>query len=156
MAIGFGGTVKPLVELQNGGGKPFFTLSYNDRANYLYCDWAGYLVHQQIVDGCEQMLAWARANAGARKCVATINDNRRLRGSWEAAVDWIDRNVNRQIYESGIRYNAIIIGQDLFTQVSAEALAATNRPGAVIHRLVASMEAAEAWVDAARQAGARR
>ena len=32
------------------------------------------------------------------------------------------------------------------TQVSAEALAATNRPGSVMHRLVPSLQAAEAWI----------
>jgi prepilin-type processing-associated H-X9-DG protein len=147
--------VKPIVELQSGGGKPFFTMSYNDRANYLYCDWSGYLVHQQIVDGCEQMLGWARANAELRKCVATINDNRKLRGSWEPAVDWIDRNVNKQIYDLGIGYDAIVIGQDLFTQVSAEALAATNRPGSVTHRLVPSLQAAEAWIAEMQQGRGR-
>ncbi len=147
--------MKPIVQLQNGDGKPFFSMSYNERANYVYCDWAGYLVHQQIVDGCGELVKWAKANAIPKKCAAVINDNRKLRGSWEAAVDWIDRNVNKPMFDAGINYNAIIIGQDLFTQISAEALAATNRPGSVTHRLVPSLPAAEAWV-AEQQERSRR
>jgi len=145
------GRVKPIVQLQNGGKEPFFTMSYNDRGNYLYCDWHGYLVHQQIVDGANQMLEWARANAASRDCFAVVNDNRRLRGSWEVAVEWIDRNWNKPMFEAGVRYNAIVIGQDLFTQVSAEALAATNRPGSIATRLLPSLQAAEAWIAELRE-----
>ena len=142
--------MKPIVQLQNGK-EPFFTMSYNERGGYLYGDWSGYLVHQQIVDGATHMIEWARANAASKACIAVVNDNRKMRGSWEAAVEWIDRNWNKPMFEAGVKYNAIVISQDLFTQVSAEALAATNRPGSIAHRLLPSLHAAEAWIAQLRE-----
>lgn len=143
--------MKQIVQLQNAQGKTFFRMSYNDQLNYLYSEWFGYIVHQEVLDGGQQQMEWASANARLRKCDAAVNDNRKLRGSWDGAIEWIDRTWNHAMYDAGVRYNAIVISPDLFTQVSAENLVATNRPGSVTHRLVPSLQVAESWLTQTRR-----
>ncbi len=135
-----------IVELKNAQGGISCRIWYRSERNYLFVEWLGYTIRQNIIDGGLAQIAWAEKHAGRLGCKALVNDNRQLRGSWEAAVGWVDGVRNPRIYELGFRRSAIVLSPDLFTQVSAEAMAATSAPGKIETQVFRTLEAAEQWV----------
>ncbi len=133
-------------------GKTFLDLYFNEEINYLYGDWSGFISRHQAIEGCTAMLAWAKEHARALGCVAMVNDSRKVRGSWDTALDWVEKNFSRPMYELGFRWNAVVLSKDLSAQVSAEKMAASNRPGAITFRLTMTLLEAEEWLESMRRA----
>ncbi len=137
---------QPLVVIENAKGGIAFRMYYRAAKNYLFVEWSGYTVRKDIVAGGLAEIEWAEANAKRLGCTALINDNRQLRGSWETAVEWVRNEWSPRMRAAGFRRSAIVMSPDLFTQVSAETMAARSQVDTVEFRVFASLADAERWV----------
>ena len=140
-------------QLKNERGEVFFELSYRPGPNYLYAEWIGYVVRRNIIDGGQMQIDWAGLHAGERGTQVVVNDNRRMRGSWESAVDWTIEVAGPALRAAGLRLNAVILSPDLFTQVSSEAMVDGMGADALPMRIFPSLAEAEHWI-AGMHAGA--
>lgn len=138
--------MEQLAELKNTRGDVVYTLSYVRERNYLYAEWVGYAVRQNILDGGQSQLDWARANAVRLGTTVVVNDNRRMRGGWEPAVEWARQVWAPAMFDAGIRHNAVILSPDLPTQVSTESMVDDLPRGAVAMQVFPSLQDAERWI----------
>lgn len=131
-------------QLKNERGDVFFELSYRPGPNYLYAEWIGYAVHRNVIEGGQMQMDWTRLHARDRGTQVVVNDTRRMRGSWESAVDWSIEVASPALAAAGLRLNAVILSPDLFTQVSAEAM--VDGATALPMRIFPSLAEAEHWI----------
>jgi hypothetical protein len=141
--------MQPLTEVQHDG-KTFLKAFFNEKVNYLYGDWIGYITRQHAIKGCTALLEWAQGHARAHHCVAMIADTRNVRGSWDPAIEWVEKNFNGPMYALGFRWTAIVMSKDLSAQVSAENMVASNRAGEIAYHSVLTLADAEAWIEKMR------
>ena len=146
--------MEKLAELRGARGDVCFTLSYQRERNYLYAEWAGYVVRQNILDGGTLQIEWARANAARLHTTVVVNDTRRMRGGWEPAVEWATQVYGPAMFQAGIRLNAVILSPDLSTQVSSEAMVDHVAAGSVAMQVFPSLQAAEDWIAQASESPA--
>lgn len=136
-----------IVALKNDVGATFFEMYFLQEANCLYCNWLGYTIRTDSIAGSTEMMKWAAEHAAAKGVTAIINDNRKKQGTWADVVDWISEVWSPAMYKAGIRKNAVILSDDIFTQLSAEALQENSeKAGFVVTNRFNSMEEAVAWI----------
>lgn len=140
-----------ILTLTDEMGNNFFFMFYNEKENCLYCKWQGQTVAQDIYAGSTEEMNWAAATAAAKGCDAVINDCRLLEGSLVDTTEWATNVWSPAMYKSGIRYNAILQSDDIFSQLSLEAFEElTAGSGHIVNKMFNSEEAAAEWINTKR------
>jgi hypothetical protein len=142
--------MQPITQVQHDN-KVFLSIHYQPKVNYLYGEWSGFITRQHAILGCTALLEWAKEHAQPNRCIAMVADTRNVRGSWDTAIDWVEKNFNRPMYALGFRWSAIVLSKDLSAQVSAENMVAANRAGAIHYHSVMTLPQAEEWIDSVRR-----
>ena len=134
-------------ELKDDMGHKFFSMYHNAGQRYLYCKWEGQTVSRDIYAGSTEEMNWAAENAARTQCIAVINDCRVLKGSLAETTEWATNIWSPAMHKSGIKYNAILQSDDIFSQLSLESFEEmTPGPGHIINKIFNNEQAAEEWI----------
>lgn len=136
-------------DLLNGFGTVYLSIDY-DAANHWVCnEWIGYQTYVGIVAGADACLLPLREN----KCAYLLNDNRRVVGPWDHAVDWIAGNWAPRAIAQGLTHFANVVSPETLAASSAHSML-LGLHGQLQMRMFDNVEEAEAWLHAAQQPAA--
>lgn len=108
-----------LQELKSSTGKVFLTIYYDEENNWIYNNWEGYVTPENVKQGAMAVLDAFRAH----NVFCVLNDNSKLVGPWDQAVEWIEKEWTPLIIDAGLRYFAHVVDKDSFAATSAETMA---------------------------------
>ncbi|SHJ10210.1 hypothetical protein SAMN02745146_2289 [Hymenobacter daecheongensis DSM 21074] len=132
-------------QLTNGFGKVYLTIDYDAANQWVYNDWIGYQTYTGIIAGADACLLPLREHA----CSCLLNDNRRVIGPWDHAVEWIVTNWANRAAEQGLTHFAHVASPDSLAAHSAEAMH-LGIGGRLQMRMFGDMAQAQSWLRAAR------
>ncbi|WP_276135283.1 hypothetical protein [Polluticoccus soli] len=139
--------MQKLAELKNELDEIYYELFYNEQKHYLYANWIGFSSSQDIVDGATVLMHWLEQNRD-KNVSCYINDNRQFKGTWGVEMQWVTEVWTPAVYNSGLRYCALVLSQDIFAQMAAAAFdEASAEVGKLTTRMFNTFEEAEKWVD---------
>lgn len=133
--------------LLNGFGTIYLNISY-DAANRWVCnEWVGYQTYVGIVAGADACLLPLAEN----KCAYLLNDNRRVIGPWDHAVEWIVSNWAPRAIAGGLTHFANVVSPESLAASSAQSMA-LGLNGQLQMRLFGDMAEAQQWLREAQRA----
>jgi len=90
---------------------------YLDSDNeWLYVNWIGFQMIQNVKDGCEQMLIFVKEY----QCSKVLNDNTFVRGVWAGAAEWGATNWFPRMKMAGVRQFAWVYSPSEFSKMSTD------------------------------------
>lgn len=98
------------------GGDVYATLTYEKDNQWIYLDWNGFLTVDLVKAGSEELLTMIKDLRVAKVLV----DNRKVSGPWQAANEWYAKDWNPRAVKEGLRFMAVIMSDNLFTQLSLQ------------------------------------
>lgn len=98
------------------GGDVYATLTYDKDNQWIYLDWNGFLTVDLVKAGSEELLKMIIE----LKVAKVLVDNRKVSGPWQAANDWYANDWNPRAVGKGLRFMAVIMSDNLFTQLSLQ------------------------------------
>ena len=98
------------------GGTAYATLTYEKEHNWIYLDWNGFLTVDLVKEGSEELLKLIKE----LKVSKVLVDNRKVSGPWQAANEWYEKDWNPRAVKEGLRNMAVIMSDNLFTQLSLQ------------------------------------
>lgn len=98
------------------GGDVYATLTYDKENQWIYLDWNGFLTVELVKAGSEELLKMITD----LKVAKVLVDNRKVSGPWQAANEWYEKDWNPRAVGNGLRYMAVIMSDNLFTQLSLQ------------------------------------
>lgn len=108
-----------ITEFKNEQGHVYFELGYDPTTNWGLTNWIGYLPVEYIKTGAEAMIDLIKKH----NIKNWLDDNREIEGAWDEANDWIASSWMPRAIEAGLRKFAIIVPDDIFSQVSSDFMA---------------------------------
>jgi hypothetical protein len=128
-------------ELINSFDKVYLTIEFDEANRWIYNDWLGVLPTEQVIQGCQAIIAVLQENS----CPRMLNDNRAVVGSWSSANEWIAQHWIPRAVTLGLKRFAHIVSPGIFGQASAAEL--VTRVGKQFEmRLFQDIELAKAWL----------
>jgi len=111
---------------QNAQKEILFTNSFIEVAYYkegfFHVDWKGYLSVTQVKEGCELILRLLLE----KQCFYSINDNRKVKGTWTQAIKWLEMNFMPRLVENGIQKIAFLYAPHQSARYSVDRLLEVN------------------------------
>jgi|SRR5690606_33511499 len=98
------------------GGEVYATLTYEKDNNWIYLDWNGFLTVDLVKEGSEELLKLIKEF----KVSKVLVDNRKVSGPWQAANEWYANDWNPRAIKEGLRFMAVVMSDNLFTQLSLQ------------------------------------
>ena len=135
------------IELTNGFGKVYLTIGYDTNNRWVYNNWIGYQTYPGIIAGANACLDPVEEH----RCPYLLNDNRRVVGPWDHAVDWIVTNWAPRAIAQGLTHFAQVVSPESMAALSAEAMH-LGIDGRLQMRMFGVIEEAHAWLRAAQRA----
>lgn len=137
-------------DLLNGFGNVYLTIDY-DTANHWVCnEWIGAQTYVGIVAGADACLLPLREH----QCAYLLNDNRRVTGPWDHAVDWVAHNWAPRAIAQGLTHFANVASPEELAANSAHSML-LGLHGQLHMRMFGTVEEAQAWLREAQQQAAR-
>ena len=136
-------------ELTNGFGKVYLTIEYDTTGKWVYNNWIGYQTYIGIITGADACLHPLLEN----RCAYLLNDNRRVIGPWDHAVQWIATDWAPRAIAQGLTHFAHVVSPESLAAVSAEAMH-TGIGGRLEMRMFSDIIEAQAWLREAQQRAA--
>jgi hypothetical protein len=134
-------------DLINGFGKVYLRIDY-DAANKWVCnEWIGYQTYIGIVAGADACLLPLLEN----KCAYLLNDNRRVIGPWDHAIEWIVTNWAPRAIGQGLTHFANVVSAESLAASSAQSMA-LGLHGQLHMHMFDNVEAAQDWLRQAQAA----
>jgi len=135
-----------LTNLVNGFGNVYLRIGY-DAANHWVCnEWIGPQTYIGILAGADACLQPLLEN----HCAYLLNDNRRVVGPWDHAVEWVVTNWARRAIAQGLTHFASVVSPEELAASSAQSMA-LGLHGQLHMHLFDDLEAAQQWLHAAQQ-----
>ncbi|MCC9138183.1 hypothetical protein ACFSKU_00365 [Pontibacter silvestris] len=103
-------------ELSSSTGKPYLIIEYNQKNNWIYNNWDGYVTKESVVTGS---LAVLKAFESYHTPYG-LNDNSNLVGRWDHAITWIEEVWMPRAAAAGLRYYAHVVDKESFAAASSE------------------------------------
>lgn len=137
--------------LVNGFGNVYLRIDY-DAANHWVCnEWIGTQTYIGIIAGADTCLPPLLEN----RCAYLLNDNRRVVGPWDHAVEWIVTNWARRAIAQGLTHFANVVSSEELAASSAQTMA-VGLHGQLHMHLFDNVEAAQEWLHQAQQQAVQR
>lgn len=133
--------IKEKVLIKKDTDKVFATITYNNEKQWLFINWEGFLTVEMVKEGSEELLRLFKEIGSIHKILV---NNQEIRGPWGKANEWYATDWNPRAIEAGLRYMAVIVSPNIFTQLSLEGFIELN-PGYVV-RSFQDTDAAETWL----------
>jgi hypothetical protein len=133
-------------ELLNGFGKIYLSITYDAANDWVHNDWVGYQTYVGIVSGADACLLPLAEN----RCAYLLNDNRRVIGPWDHAVEWIVTNWAPRAIASGLTHFANVVSPESLAASSAQSMA-LGLEGQLQMHLFSDIDEAKQWLRAAQQ-----
>jgi hypothetical protein len=133
-------------DLTNGFGNVYLRITYEPANHWVYNDWIGYQTYVGIVAGADACLLPLAEN----KCAYLLNDNRRVIGPWDHAVDWIVTNWAPRAIAGGLTHFANVVSPESLAASSAQSMA-LGLNGQLQMRLFSEVDEAKQWLQAAQR-----
>jgi hypothetical protein len=133
-------------ELLNGFGKVYLTIDYDAANRWVYNDWIGDQTYVGIVAGADACLPPLREN----QCAYLLNDNRRVTGPWEHAVDWLARSWAPRAIAQGLTHFANVVSPEKMAASSAQSMLLVLH-GQLQTRMFDNVEEAQEWLHQAQR-----
>jgi len=127
--------------LKRESGFTFATIKYDKEKKWLFIDWEGFLTVDLVKKGSEELLKTFQSVENITKILV---NNQKVSGPWNKANDWFVSDWNPRAIEAGLKYMAVIVSADIFTQLSLKGFIETN-PGYLVHSFE-EVSAAEDWL----------
>ena len=138
-------------DLINGFGNVYLSIDYDAANHWVYNEWIGYQTYVGIVAGADACLLPLRDN----RCAYLLNDNRRVSGPWDHAVEWIVSNWAPRAIKQGLTHFANVVSPEALAASSARSMS-LGLHGQLQMQLFSNIEEAQAWLhDAQRQAASQ-
>jgi hypothetical protein len=119
----------------------YLTLNYDEANQWVHSNWKGYLTIENVQAGAEAILQHLQHH----RCAYLLNDNRRVLGTWNPAMEWTLTNWAPRAVALGLTHFAHIVQPDAMATLSAEAL--TLGISKSLHiALFEDMEPARMWL----------
>ncbi|MFD2785496.1 STAS/SEC14 domain-containing protein [Hymenobacter rubripertinctus] len=134
------------LELTNGFGKIYLSITYNPANEWVYNNWVGYQTYAGIVAGADACLAPLREQG----CAYLLNDNRQVLGPWNHAVEWIVRDWAPRAIAQGLTHFAHVVSPESLAAISAEAMH-IGIGGQLQMKMFGDIDEAADWLRQARQ-----
>lgn len=96
----------------------YLTIDYDEANHWVYSNWKGYLTIETVQAGAEAILQHLQYH----RCAYLLNDNRRVLGMWNPAMEWTITNWAPRAVALGLTYFAHLVQPDAMATLSAEAL----------------------------------
>ncbi|MGD1847064.1 MAG: hypothetical protein ACFB10_16870 [Salibacteraceae bacterium] len=131
--------------LKNNVGQVHCRIEYDFDQHTIYSTWFGFHELEDTQRGLLKLLELQEKHAGHfHKGMA---NTQAVEGSWAGANDWIETEYMPRNIQSGSRKSAMVVGEDIFNQMSSDDL--INRVGDLITiRTFGNVEEAQTWLDA--------
>ena len=136
--------------LLNGFGNVYLTIDYDAVNHWVHNDWIGYQTYVGIVAGADACLLPLREN----QCAHLLNDNRRVIGPWDHAVQWIVGNWAPRAIAQGLTHFANVVSPEALAASSAQSMQ-LGLHGQLEMRMFSNVEDAQAWLRQAQRAVAK-
>ena len=133
-------------DLTNGFGNVYLRITYEPANHWVHNDWIGYQTYVGIVAGADACLIPLAEN----KCAYLLNDNRRVIGPWDHAVDWIVTNWAPRAIAGGLTHFANVVSPESLAASSAQSMA-LGLNGQLQMRLFSDVDEAKQWLQAAQR-----
>ena len=133
-------------ELLNGFGKVYLTIDYDAANHWVLNDWIGYQTYVGIVAGADACLLVLRENS----CAYLLNDNRRVIGPWDHAVEWIVTNWAPRAIAQGLTHFANVVSPEALAASSARSMS-LGLNGQLQMQLFSEVAQAHAWLQEAQR-----
>ncbi|MBD1396874.1 hypothetical protein H9Q13_06835 [Pontibacter sp. JH31] len=130
-----------LRELKSATGKIFLTTHVDERNNWVYNNWLGYVTPENVVQGSLavlEMIEKYQVSYG-------LNDNRLLVGRWDHSVDWIEQVWTPRAAAAGLRYYAHVVNEDSFAAASSADMLSRVQGRFHMH-IFQDIESAQQWL----------
>ena len=111
---------KLLAELKNSLGEIHCIVDYDVNKGLIYAEWKGYHTVEDVQRGCLTILEFLETNKG--KYTGLVSDISKVEGAWEEANGWIATEFIPRAIAAGLRKIGHLLGSDVFSQMSDEAL----------------------------------
>jgi len=116
-----------------------------DKENqWLYTNWIGTPSAQAIKDGMEVILD-AMKQHGITKI---LNDNRQMKGTWTAIIDWAINDWTPRALKAGYRATGMIYSPDVFGKFSVDSFLKQNKDSVLQQMPFHSFKEAVEWLRA--------
>lgn len=136
-----------ILDLTDNMGHTFFSMYYNRPKNYLFCQWQGQTIAEDVYAGSRAQLEWAENNAMVEKCSTVMNDCRLIKGSLVDTTDWASTVWSPTMYKLGMKYNAILQSDDIFSQLSLDSFQELSAgEGHITNKIFNDQALAEEWL----------
>ncbi|RVT98176.1 PAS domain-containing sensor histidine kinase [Mucilaginibacter limnophilus] len=95
---------------------PGVEIKYIEDGHYLHIAWRGFHSLHSIKAGCFKVIeALTKHN-----CIMVLNDNTKVMGSWEDAVDWVGNEFFLIMEKGGLKYLAWVYSSSTFSRLAAD------------------------------------
>ena len=138
-------------EVTNAFGKVYLTTKYDGANGWVYNDWTGYQTKPGIMAGADACLVPLRKNA----CAFLLNDNGKVVGPWDHAVEWIVTDWAPRAIAQGLTHFANVVSPESMAAVSAEAMN-IGLGGRLQMRMFGSIGEAQAWLREEQKAAIKK
>lgn len=112
---------------------------HNTEKNYLYLNWKGFQLEDDIYEAGEQVLQIFRG----LDCSKVLNDNREVVGPWNKASEWTQSYWFPEMIKAGLNQFAWVFPDNIFAELSAQKAMPNTE---LIHKFK-SYEKAEQWLE---------
>jgi hypothetical protein len=132
--------------LLNGFGNVYLTIDYDTANHWVYNEWIGYQTYVGIVAGADACLLPLRE----KKCAYLLNDNRRVTGPWDHAVQWITSNWAPRAIAQGLTHFANVVSPESLAASSAQSML-LGLNGQLRMQMFSDVEEAKKWLREAQK-----
>jgi len=108
-------------------GDDFIEIEYDSVSNWLYVNWQNKQNYDSIVNGGEKMLQFLKE----KQCSKVLNDNRLVVDEWGDATEYTEKDWFPRMVGAGLKYFAWIYSPDIFSQFTANNIAAMQESNIV-------------------------
>ncbi|WP_154657171.1 hypothetical protein [Hugenholtzia roseola] len=112
--------MKHLQTFNDTVGKPFLKLYHLPEIEALQGEWSGYATTEELIQSHKALLTYMKD----LKIKYWISDARQFEGPFDGANEYFATEWIPACVQMGLRYAGFIMSSDIFTQLSAEDLAA--------------------------------
>jgi hypothetical protein len=128
-------------ELTNSFGKNFIAIEYDQHHKWVYNNWIGYQMYENVLAGANACLE----SFIQHKCACLLNDNRQVVGPWDHATDWIATDWTPRALRAGLRFFAHVVDKQTLAGMSAEQM--YRKVGHIFEmKVFDDMEEAKIWL----------
>ena len=108
--------MKKNVQVKNRLGKVFYYAEYDEKNNWIYASWKGFVTVDDVKAGAEKYLEFMKETG----CPHLLNDNSELTGPWDGANEWIANDWTPRALAAGLKNFAHIVSPNVFGEISAK------------------------------------